>query len=198
MNLEDFIGKAVEEIRNQAGGEKVVMALSGGVDSSVCAALASRAIGEHLIPIYVDTGLMRKGETERITGLFGNLPLHIVRAEERFFTALQGMADPEEKRKRIGEQFIRVFEQEARAVNARHLLQGTIYPDRIESQGGIKSHHNVGGMPLSIDFSRIIEPIRDLYKDEVREVAGALGLPPRSSTGCRSPGPGSPCGSSAR
>ncbi|MDD1664250.1 MAG: glutamine-hydrolyzing GMP synthase subunit GuaA, partial [Methanomicrobiales archaeon] len=111
MNLQDFIGKAVEEIRTQAGGEKVVMALSGGVDSSVCAALASRAIGERLVPIYVDTGLMRKGETERITRLFGNLPLHVVRAEERFFAALKGVEDPEEKRKQIGEQFIRVFEQ---------------------------------------------------------------------------------------
>jgi GMP synthase (glutamine-hydrolysing) len=190
MNLQDFIGKAVEEIRTQAGGEKVVMALSGGVDSSVCAALACRAIGERLVPIYVDTGLMRKGETERITRLFGDLPLHIVRAEERFFAALRGVEDPEEKRKRIGEQFIRVFEQEARAVNARHLLQGTIYPDRIESQGGIKSHHNVGGMPLSIAFSRIIEPIRDLYKDEVREVAGALGLPPEIQHRMPFPGPG--------
>ncbi|HVP24757.1 MAG TPA: glutamine-hydrolyzing GMP synthase [Methanomicrobiales archaeon] len=190
MNAEKFIGKAVEEIREQAGGGKVVMALSGGVDSSVCAALASRAIGDRLIPIYVDTGLMRKGETERISGLFGNLPLRIVRAGDRFLAALVGVGDPEEKRKRIGEQFIRVFEKEARSVNARYLLQGTIYPDRIESQGGIKSHHNVGGMPLSIAFSRIIEPIRDLYKDEVREVAGALGLPPEIQHRMPFPGPG--------
>ncbi|HUK38996.1 MAG TPA: glutamine-hydrolyzing GMP synthase [Methanomicrobiales archaeon] len=190
MNLEAFIGKAVEEIRTESAGEKVVMALSGGVDSSVCAALAGRAIGDRLVPIYVDTGLMRKGETERITRLFGNLRLHVVRAEDRFFAALEGVGDPEEKRKRIGEQFIRVFEQEARAVNARHLLQGTIYPDRIESQGGIKSHHNVGGMPLSIAFSRIIEPIRDLYKDEVRELAGALGLPPEIQHRMPFPGPG--------
>ncbi|MDD1667988.1 MAG: glutamine-hydrolyzing GMP synthase [Methanomicrobiales archaeon] len=190
MKAAEFIERAVAEIRAQAGGEKVVMALSGGVDSSVCAALASRAIGNLLVPIYVDTGLMRRGETERITGLFGDLPLHVVRAEDRFLEALKGVEDPEEKRKRIGEQFIRVFEQEARAVNAKHLLQGTIYPDRIESQGGIKSHHNVGGMPLSIAFSRIIEPIRDLYKDEVREVAGALGLPPEIQHRMPFPGPG--------
>jgi GMP synthase (glutamine-hydrolysing) len=190
MKAAEFIDRAVAEIRAQAGGERVVMALSGGVDSSVCAALASRAIGNRLIPIYVDTGLMRKGETERIAGLFGDLPLHVVRAEDRFLDALRGVADPEEKRKQIGEQFIRVFEQEARAVNARHLLQGTIYPDRIESQGGIKSHHNVGGMPLSIAFSRIIEPLRDLYKDEVREVAGALGLPPEIQHRMPFPGPG--------
>jgi GMP synthase (glutamine-hydrolysing) len=190
MKAAEFVERAVAEIRAQAGGEKVVMALSGGVDSSVCAALASRAIGNRLVPIYVDTGLMRKGETERIQGLFGNLSLHVVLAEDRFFEALQGVEDPEEKRKRIGEQFIRVFEQEARAVNAKHLLQGTIYPDRIESQGGIKSHHNVGGLPLSIAFSRIIEPIRDLYKDEVREVAGALGLPPEIQHRMPFPGPG--------
>jgi len=190
MKVQEFIDRAVEEIRVQAGGERVVMALSGGVDSSVCAALAARAIGDRLIPIYVDTGLMRKGETERITRLFGDLSLHVVRAETRFFAALSGVTDPEEKRKRIGEQFIRVFEQEARAVNAKHLLQGTIYPDRIESQGGIKSHHNVGGMPLSIAFSRIIEPIRDLYKDEVREVAGALNLPPEIQHRMPFPGPG--------
>jgi GMP synthase (glutamine-hydrolysing) len=190
MKAAEFVERAVAEIRAQAGGEKVVMALSGGVDSSVCAALASRAIGNRLVPIYVDTGLMRKGETERIQGLFGNLSLHVVLAEDRFFEALQGVEDPEEKRKRIGEQFIRVFEQEARAVNAKHLLQGTIYPDRIESQGGIKSHHNVGGLPLSIAFSRIIEPIRDLYKDEVREVAGALGLPSEIQHRMPFPGPG--------
>jgi GMP synthase (glutamine-hydrolysing) len=133
---------------------------------------------------------MRKGETGRISSLFGNLSLHVVRAEDRFFEALRGVEDPEEKRKRIGEQFIRVFEQEARAVNAKHLLQGTIYPDRIESQGGIKSHHNVGGMPLSIAFSRIIEPLRDHYKDEVREVAGALGIPPEIQHRMPFPGPG--------
>jgi GMP synthase (glutamine-hydrolysing) len=190
MKAAEFVERAIEEIRAQAGGERVVMALSGGVDSSVCAALASQAIGDRLVPIYVDTGLMRKGETERIRGLFGDLSLHVVRAEDRFFGALKGVGDPEEKRKRIGEQFIRVFEQEARAVNAKHLLQGTIYPDRIESQGGIKSHHNVGGMPLSIAFSRIIEPLRDLYKDEVREVAGALGLPPEIQHRMPFPGPG--------
>jgi GMP synthase (glutamine-hydrolysing) len=190
MKAAEFIGKAIGEIKAQAGDDRVVMALSGGVDSSVCAALAARAIGDRLIPIYVDTGLMRKGETGRIRALFGNLSLRVVQAEDRFLDALRGVEDPEEKRKQIGEQFIRVFEQEARAVNAKHLLQGTIYPDRIESQGGIKSHHNVGGMPLSIAFSRIIEPLRDLYKDEVREVAGALGLPPEIQHRMPFPGPG--------
>jgi GMP synthase (glutamine-hydrolysing) len=190
MKAAEFIGKAIGEIKAQAGDDRVVMALSGGVDSSVCAALAARAIGDRLIPIYVDTGLMRKGETGRIRALFGNLSLRVVQAEDRFLDALRGVEDPEEKRKQIGEQFIRVFEQEARAVNAKHLLQGTIYPDRIESQGGIKSHHNVGGLPLSIAFSRIIEPIRDLYKDEVREVAGALGLPPEIQHRMPFPGPG--------
>lgn len=185
-----FIEEAVREIEKEAAGEKVVMALSGGVDSSVCAALAMRAIGKRLIPIYIDTGLMRKGETERIRETFGDLDLLVIDAQEEFFTALKGVVDPEEKRKVIGEKFIRIFEREARRTGARHLLQGTIYPDRIESEGGIKSHHNVGGMPLSIEFERIIEPLRDLYKDEVREVAGALNLPPEIQHRMPFPGPG--------
>jgi GMP synthase (glutamine-hydrolysing) len=190
VNAPKFITQAIEEIRKEAGDEKVVIALSGGVDSSVCAALASRALGEALIPIYVDTGLMRKGETERISFLFGDMNLLVVRAGEEFFSALKGICDPEEKRKVIGERFIRVFEREARKTGARYLLQGTIYPDRIESEGGIKSHHNVGGMPLHMEFTKVLEPIRDLYKDEVREVAGELGLPPEIQHRMPFPGPG--------
>jgi GMP synthase (glutamine-hydrolysing) len=189
VNVEKFIEKAVQQIRDTAGNEKVVMALSGGVDSSVCAALATRAIGDRLVPIYVDTGLMRKGETDRIRTLFdGNL--RVVDAADEFFAALAGITDPEEKRKAIGERFIRVFEREAKRTGATMLLQGTIYPDRIESEGGIKSHHNVGGMPLNIDFKGVIEPIADLYKDEVRDVAGGLGLPVEIQHRMPFPGPG--------
>jgi GMP synthase (glutamine-hydrolysing) len=190
VNTEKFISQSIMEIKTAAGHEKVVMALSGGVDSSVCAALAAEAIGDNLIPIYIDTGLMRKGETERIRTIFGNIHLQIVDAGEEFFDSLKGVTDPEAKRKAIGERFIRVFEREARKQGARCLLQGTIYPDRIESEGGIKSHHNVGGMPLEMEFTKVIEPIRDLYKDEVREVAGALGLPKEIQHRMPFPGPG--------
>jgi GMP synthase (glutamine-hydrolysing) len=190
VNSEKFISQSIMEIKTAAGNDKVVMALSGGVDSSVCAALAARAIGDNLMPIYIDTGLMRKGETERIRTIFGNIHLQIVDAAEEFFEALKGITDPEAKRKAIGERFIRVFEREARKQGAKCLLQGTIYPDRIESEGGIKSHHNVGGMPLDMEFTKVIEPIRDLYKDEVREVAGALGMPKEIQHRMPFPGPG--------
>jgi len=190
VNTEKFIGGAVREIQDLAGNDRVVMALSGGVDSSVCAALAAKAIGDRLYPIYIDTGLMRKGETERIRHLFGTINLQVVDAGDEFLASLAGITDPEGKRKAIGERFIRVFEREARKVGAKCLLQGTIYPDRIESEGGIKSHHNVGGMPLQMEFSRVIEPIRDLYKDEVREVAGALSLPAEIQHRMPFPGPG--------
>ncbi len=190
VNAEKFIPRAVEEIRAAAGNGKAVMALSGGVDSSVCAALAARAIGDNLIPIYIDTGLMRKGETDRIRTIFSSIRLDIVHAEDEFLDSLKGIADPEAKRKAIGERFIRVFEREAKKQGAKCLLQGTIYPDRIESEGGIKSHHNVGGMPLRMEFAKVIEPIRDLYKDEVREIAGALGLPQEIQYRMPFPGPG--------
>jgi GMP synthase (glutamine-hydrolysing) len=190
VNTEKFISQSISEIQTAAGTEKVVMALSGGVDSSVCAVLAARAIGDRLIPIYIDTGLMRKGETERIRTLFDTIHLQIVDAGDEFLAALRGITDPEAKRKAIGERFIRVFEREARKQGAKCLLQGTIYPDRIESEGGIKSHHNVGGMPLHMEFTKVIEPIRDLYKDEVREVAGALGLPKEIQHRMPFPGPG--------
>jgi len=190
VNPEQFVRESVAEIAAEAGSHQVVIALSGGVDSSVCAALAARAIGDRLIPIYVDTGLMRKDETIRIARMFGDLNLRIVHAEEEFLGALAGISDPELKRKAIGERFIRVFEREARKTGAPFLLQGTIYPDRIESEGGIKSHHNVGGMPLHIEFEKVFEPLRDLYKDEVREVAGQLGLPPEIQHRMPFPGPG--------
>lgn len=190
VNPKQFVRESVAEIAAEAGSHQVVIALSGGVDSSVCAALAARAIGDRLIPIYVDTGLMRKDETVRIARMFGDLNLRIVHAEEEFLGALAGISDPELKRKAIGERFIRVFEREARKTGAPFLLQGTIYPDRIESEGGIKSHHNVGGMPLHIEFEKVIEPLRDLYKDEVREVAGELGLPPEIQHRMPFPGPG--------
>jgi len=190
VNTEKFIAKSIAEIKTEAGNDKVVMALSGGVDSSVCAVLAARAIGDNLIPIYIDTGLMRKGETERIRTLFSDIHLQIVDAGDEFLASLRGITDPEEKRKAIGERFIRVFEREAKKQGAKCLLQGTIYPDRIESEGGIKSHHNVGGMPLHMEFTKVIEPIRDLYKDEVREVAGALGMPKEIQHRMPFPGPG--------
>jgi GMP synthase (glutamine-hydrolysing) len=190
VNTEKFIAKSIAEIKTAAGDDKVVMALSGGVDSSVCAVLAARAIGDNLIPIYIDTGLMRKGETERIRTLFSDIHLQIVDAGDEFLASLKGITDPEAKRKAIGERFIRVFEREAKKQGAKCLLQGTIYPDRIESEGGIKSHHNVGGMPLHMEFTKVIEPIRDLYKDEVRDVAGALGMPKEIQHRMPFPGPG--------
>ena len=190
VDVERFIGEAIRRIRDDSGREKVVMALSGGVDSSVCAALAARAIGDALVPIYVDTGLMRKGETDLIRSLFPDIDLRIIDAGDEFFEALKGITDPEEKRKAIGERFIRIFEREAKRTGATMLLQGTIYPDRVESEGGIKSHHNVGGMPLDIEFAGIIEPLADLYKDEVREVAGGLGLPAELQHRMPFPGPG--------
>ena len=190
VKAEKFIEEAIADIRQKAGDDYVVMALSGGVDSSVCAELAKRAIGDHLIPIYVDTGLMRKGESERIRELFSDISLKRVDAGDEFISALKGVTDPEKKRKIIGEKFIRVFEREARETKAAYLLQGTIYPDIIESEGGIKSHHNVGGLPVDIDFKGVIEPLVDLYKDEVREVAGALNMPTEIQHRMPFPGPG--------
>ena len=161
-DTEEFINDAIRLIQEKSGGEKVVIALSGGVDSSVCAELASRAIGERLVPIYVDTGLMRKGETARISEIFGPVGLKVVNAADEFLDALEGESDPEKKRKIVGERFIRVFEREAVKTGAKYLLQGTIYPDCVESDEGIKSHHNVGGLPLNIQFDGVIEPLKSL------------------------------------
>ncbi|MGP8320229.1 MAG: glutamine-hydrolyzing GMP synthase [Methanosarcinaceae archaeon] len=189
VKVEKYILKSIDRIKKEANG-KTIIALSGGVDSSVCAVLANRAIGDKLTPIYIDTGLMRKGETERIKELFHDINLQVVDAKDQFFAALKGIEDPEKKRKAVGETFIRAFEKKAKELEAEYLIQGTIYPDRIESEGGIKSHHNVGGLPSVIDFKAIVEPIDDLYKDEVREIARALDLPEEISERMPFPGPG--------
>lgn len=190
MDVNSFITDAVAEIKKQVKDGKALIALSGGVDSSVCAILAYRALGERLIPVYVDTGLMRKGETDRIRSVFSFMNPRIVDASDQFFKALKGVTDPELKRKAVGETFIRIFEQVAGDQDVDYLIQGTIYPDRIESEGGIKSHHNVGGMPSVVKFKSVVEPIADLYKDEVREVARALKLPSEISERMPFPGPG--------
>jgi GMP synthase (glutamine-hydrolysing) len=190
VDVNTFIDEAIAGIRDQVKGGKALIALSGGVDSSVCAILAHRALGDRLVAVYVDTGLMRKGETDRIREIFSFIGPRIVDASDAFFGALQGITDPELKRKAVGETFIRVFEQVARSLDVDYLIQGTIYPDRIESEGGIKSHHNVGGLPSVISFKGIIEPIADLYKDEVREVARALPLPEEIAERMPFPGPG--------
>ncbi|WP_096389499.1 glutamine-hydrolyzing GMP synthase [Halopenitus persicus] len=191
VDPESFIEESVAEIAEQIGDSNAVIALSGGVDSSVAATLAYEAVGDQLTPVYVDTGLMRKGETEEIRETFSFMEsLRVVDAADRYFDRLEGVTDPETKREVIGDQFIREFEREARDVDADVLVQGTIYPDRIESEGGIKSHHNVGGLPEIIDFETIVEPVRDLYKDEVREVARALGLEEIISERMPFPGPG--------
>lgn len=190
MDVDSFITDAVAEISKKVKDGRAIIALSGGVDSSVCAILAHRALGERLVPVYVDTGLMRKGETDRIREIFSFMNPKIVDASAQFFAALKGVTDPEKKRKAVGETFIRVFEHVAKDINVDYLIQGTIYPDRIESEGGIKSHHNVGGMPLDIKFKCVVEPIADLYKDEVREVARRLDLPTEISERMPFPGPG--------
>lgn len=177
---EKFIDKAAEKIKQDIRG-KAIIACSGGVDSTALAVMVSRAIGENLMTVYVDTGLMRKGETQQVDSMLMGLDVNhkIVDASEEFFESLEGVADPEEKRKIIGERFIRVFEREAKSFGAKYLIQGTIAPDWIESGGGlrdtIKSHHNVGGLPKIVGLE-IVEPLRDLYKDEVRKVARALNL----------------------
>jgi GMP synthase (glutamine-hydrolysing) len=189
MNAERFIEDAIADIRRDVTG-RAIIGLSGGVDSSVCAVLAHRALGDRFVPVYVDSGLMRQFESDRIMQLFQGIGLVRVNAQDRFLEALKGVTDPEEKRMIVGETFIRIFEEEARKIKGDCLMQGTIYPDRIESEGGIKSHHNVGGLPKCMEFKTIIEPLRDLYKDEVREVARALDLPQEISERMPYPGPG--------
>ena len=194
---ESLIDKAVQEIRETVGGETAIIGLSGGIDSSVATFMATKAIGERLLAIYVDHGFMRLGETEFVENTFKGLGVNVVaiHAQERFLKRLIGVIDPEEKRKIIGEEFIRVFEEAAKKIAADYLIQGTIYPDRIESgfrkhSDTIKTHHNVGGLPEDIEFKTIIEPLRDLYKDEVREVAKIMGLPDELVRRQPFPGPG--------
>ncbi|MCL1811794.1 MAG: glutamine-hydrolyzing GMP synthase [Methanomassiliicoccaceae archaeon] len=192
LEVEDFIRGAVEDIRTKIKG-KAIIACSGGVDSMVSAALASKAIGDRLLAVYVDTGLMRKGETEEVRGMFEEMKISfkMIDASEEFFASLKGVADPEKKRKVIGELFIRVFEREAKEFGAEYLVQGTIAPDWIESgstgKDTIKSHHNVGGLPKEMGMT-LVEPLWDLYKEDVRQVARALGV--RSSERQPFPGPG--------
>jgi len=188
---EEFIGEKVEEIREAVGDGKAIIALSGGVDSSTAAVLAHRAIGDRLHAVFVNTGFMRKNEPEFVVKTFRGRGLNLiyVDAQERFFEALKGVTDPEEKRKVIGKTFIDVFEEVAREIDAGFLIQGTIAPDWIESKGKIKSHHNVGGLPERLNL-RLIEPLRDLYKDEVRELARELGLPEKVYNRMPFPGPG--------
>jgi len=191
FDAKGFIGPSVEEIKKQVGGGTAIIALSGGVDSSVAALLVHRAIGKHLVAVFVDHGFMRKGEREEIEDIFGDMGLNlvVVDARERFFKVLKGVEAPEEKRKVIGGEFIAIFEEAAKKEGARFLVQGTIAPDWIESEGGIKSHHNVAGLPSGMVLE-LVEPLRDLYKDEVRVLARELGMPPEISERMPFPGPG--------
>ena len=199
--MDSFVTDSIDRIKAKVGDGKVLLALSGGVDSSVAAGLLSRAIGNQLTCVFVDHGLMRKNEGDEVEAIFGpegNFDLNFIRvnAQERYYAKLAGVTEPESKRKIIGEEFIRIFEEESKKIGAVDFLaQGTIYPDVVESgRGGesavIKSHHNVGGLPDFVDFREIIEPLRDLFKDEVRKVGLELGLPEHLVFRQPFPGPG--------
>ena len=199
--MDSFVESTIKDIREKVGDGKVLLALSGGVDSSVAAGLLSRAIGKQLTCVFVDHGLLRKNEGDEVESVFGpngQFDLNFIRvnAQERYYNKLAGVTEPEQKRKIIGEEFIRVFEEEAKKIGAVDFLaQGTIYPDVVESGLGgesavIKSHHNVGGLPDFVDFKEIIEPLRDLFKDEVRKAGLELGIPERLVFRQPFPGPG--------
>lgn len=199
--MDAFVENAIDEIRDKVGDKKVLLALSGGVDSSVAAGLLSRAVGKQLTCVFVDHGLLRKNEGDEVESVFGangSFELNFIRvnAQERYYKKLEGVVEPEQKRKIIGEEFIRVFEEEAKKIGAVDFLaQGTIYPDVVESGLGgesavIKSHHNVGGLPDFVDFKEIIEPLRILFKDEVRKVGLELGIPENLVYRQPFPGPG--------
>ena len=188
-----FIDEQVAAVRAQVGNKKVLLALSGGVDSSVVAALLIKAIGKQLVCVHVNHGLMRKGESENVIEVFRNqldANLVYIDATDRFLDKLVDVAEPERKRKIIGEEFVRVFEEEkAKLEGISFLAQGTIYPDILESDG-VKAHHNVGGLPEDFEFEGLVEPVKLLYKDEVREVGRALGLPSEMIDRQPFPGPG--------
>ena len=192
MQTSMLIDEAIEALESQID-DTAIIACSGGIDSSVAAVLAHRAVGSLLHCVYVDTGFMRMGESEEVAEMFAEMgiDLKVVDASEKFFSNLEGVTDPEAKRKVIGEQFIRVFEEEQALCGAKYLVQGTIAPDWIESGGGerdvIKSHHNVGGLPEDVDLI-IVEPLREFYKDEVRQIARELKI--KSSERQPFPGPG--------
>jgi GMP synthase (glutamine-hydrolysing) len=195
--MENLIEKMTEEIHSEVGEGRAIIALSGGIDSSVATALTAKAIGTRLTTVFVDHGFMRENEPQLVKNAFQRFKINFIIADarERFLSKLKGVTDPEQKRRIIGEEFIRVFEEVAEKTGAQYLIQGTIYPDRIESgfrkhSDKIKTHHNVAGLPPTIKFKKIIEPLRDLYKDEVRRVAKILGLPKEIVHRQPFPGPG--------